>query len=1178
MNATNTNSVESTDDKIIYSLDTTPWYFGVYLNMARLNLYMVNNHIANKTGLFKAIVGIEHIKNIVFLNKGVLQKNIAHANLFELGERHLPLLKSFNDQSWSLFLKQYDRSKKYEGITKSSIERMTNSLNMLISKINDFRNYTSHYSSIENTLPLLCSDEFIEELKATYEKAFTLAKSRFEEVFSAENFALAGSMVDELFKGSLITNRGLAFYACLFLDKEKAFLLLNRLKGFKRTRDGNDGNQEFFFVREVFTVFCLKLPHEKLHSLDLENAMKMDFINYLCRIPNELYQVLPTDKQLLFEPKLDLGAKKNIVDNSINTEMKEDVEFDYDDYIRQTSSKRRYEDRFPFFAMQYLDSKESFSYLFEIKVGKGLIDGYIKPIKGCNVTEDNRFIERELTCHQKLNDVTKYKEEFVDWQSKGIPVPEKQDKNSLIYNFDRASLKYIKSDSTKGKRNKQERLLLFKESFNCAPQYDVSANKIGISRKMTTILSGKQPDAFLSIHELHKVALLEYLAPGVAQTIIEDFLKKNNSFILNAGVLDEMKDKLGYDNDPLQRFNKMGSTQEETLKEYEKEYAKRKDCLDRCLQEYKLKSSQLPQRVLDYLLNITKTDEKHRIKEYLKGESEVAKQYAKQIEKGKLNLKIGEMASILARDIVYHIIGENTKKKVTSFYYNLMQSYLATWGDEGQQKLFWSLVDKDLNLLSSSGHPFLGKIRYHSLKTTRDFFREYYKHKGFMLGDDKKTRIDWLFKTFYVKGKDGKTVVAIPANDKLLPQTYIRRKKEISSINDWLGQVGKESEKPIHLPINLFDDKLIEVLKTKLSEQGKDTTHVNGISKLVELYLSNDSQQMYSYNRVYTLFEDKPFKCEVLIKPTEDAKLSEYYKKDMDRTFKVRKEEYPNLNENDHQKLFKHAIDNHEKVIRYYLLRDRISVLMLRDLLHTQSLVLNDFTPIKGEGILSDRVEIKEQINNGCNIVGSCKRRDYGKFKKVLRDPRLAVLTHDVSEISFDKIISEFASYDRESVYIFEKINALEEFIYVVNDANSVPPYPEWAMEDGVPNFRKVMVNGLLEKFVEKGELNETPLIINREEMRALGEKEGHELFDTTDFYDSLTDDVVKDVFLVILIRNKFSHNQYPSKPFMDVIFERVKSTEAYQKGEVKSYAQAILLCLTKLIESLKEKLNNHKS
>lgn len=228
---------------------------------------------------------------------------------------------------------------------------------------------------------------------------------------------------------------------------------------------------------------------------------------------------------------------------------------------------------------------------------------------------------------------------------------------------------------------------------------------------------------------------------------------------------------------------------------------------------------------------------------------------------------------------------------------------------------------------------------------------------------------------------------------------------------------------------------------------------------------------------------------------------------------------------------------------------------MLRDLLHTQSLVLKDFTPIKGEGILNDRVEIKEQINNGCNIVGSCKRRDYGKFKKVLRDPRLAVLTHDVSEISFDKIVSEFASYDRESVYIFEKINALEEFIYVVNDANSVPPYPEWAMEDGVPNFRKVMVNGLLGKFIEKGVRSET-----------------------TDFYDNLTDDVVKDVFLVILIRNKFSHNQYPSKPFMDIIFERVKSTEAYQKGEVKSYAQAILLCLTKLIESLKEKLNKNKS
>src|SRR5690606_37381833 len=114
--------------------------------------------------------------------------------------------------------------------------------------------------------------------------------------------------------------------------------------------------------------------------------------------------------------------------------------------------------------------------------------------------------------------------------------------------------------------------------------------------------------------------------------------------------------------------------------QYVNEVNTRKEQLNKVLEKYQLDTNQIPSRIIEYWLNIDSVKKEHSIQNRIKAERKECKNRIKDLDKGKAP-KIGEMATFLARDIVKLVIDKDVKKKITSFYYNLLQECLALYAD-----------------------------------------------------------------------------------------------------------------------------------------------------------------------------------------------------------------------------------------------------------------------------------------------------------------------------------------------------------------------------------------------------------------------------------------------------------------------------------------------------------------
>ena len=215
--------------------------------------------------------------------------------------------------------------------------------------------------------------------------------------------------------------------------------------------------------------------------------------------------------------------------------------------------------------------------------------------------------------------------------------------------------------------------------------------------------------------------------------MIEDFLyfiEINNSKILNKKFIESIKSKLTDFN----TFNKRSQGRKEKSA-YKKEALKylldRKEKLNQILAEYNLNVKQIPTRILDYWLNVADVQEKTAISDRIKLMKRDCMDRIKAMKKGKAP-KIGEMATFIAKDIVDMIIGEEKKKKITSFYYDKMQECLALFADKEKKELFIHICNNELKLNESDGHPFLKNIILYDYRYTSDLYRRYLEEKADM--------------------------------------------------------------------------------------------------------------------------------------------------------------------------------------------------------------------------------------------------------------------------------------------------------------------------------------------------------------------------------------------------------------------------------------------------------------
>lgn len=480
---------------------------------------------------------------------------------------------------------------------------------------------------------------------------------------------------------------------------------------------------------------------------------------------------------------------------------------------------------------------------------------------------------------------------------------------------------------------------------------------------------------------------------------------------------------------------------------YVNEINARKEQLNKVLEKYQLDTNQIPSRIIEYWLNIDSVKKEHSIKNSIKAERKECKNRIKDLDKGKAP-KIGEMATFLARDIVKLVIDKDVKKKTTSFYYNLLQECLALYADPAKRQLFLDLCGKKLNLFNKEiGHPFLADIRFGEITKTKDLYRKYLELKGVGKKVEKKYNRktnrfdeiekddDWIYNTFYFVTKDSKTnkeFTKIKLPDSKVPLSYLRLNKGETDFDFWLNSVSKGNNKnphpkPVDLPTNLFDEALISLLKEKVKIN--DDTKYN-YSKLLALWL-RETQPYYHLKREYTIFKEKSYETVVQFDPNENKPFKEYYANSVEQAYRKRKIEEKRIQKRQVATVFKKAIEDNEKVIRFYQTKDRITLLILNKFLGKDlQLSLNELSPDSDKSPLEKPITISEKIH-GKTITDIRKRKDFSVFRKLVSDRRLKRLFEYFSSetIPYEVLREELNDYDRYKEKVFKAAFDLEKAI-----------------------------------------------------------------------------------------------------------------------------------------------------
>jgi hypothetical protein len=242
-----------------------PQYFGSYLNLARLNIYTINNHLANKFKLPQ--LAQEGQIPISFLTDNKAKEFKSRQNhIYAILKRFMPIIKVFDFEELPA---EEQTDKDNYG---RNFEELTATLKIVFTELNDFRNDYTHYYSIENgtNRKTQISTGLASFLKGNYTRAIAYPKKRVKDVFTENDFYVAAK-ANLVTLDNTITQDGIVFLIAMFLNRENAFQFIGKIIGLKGTQENT-----FLAKRQVLMAYCLTLPNEKFVSENTAQAFSLE--------------------------------------------------------------------------------------------------------------------------------------------------------------------------------------------------------------------------------------------------------------------------------------------------------------------------------------------------------------------------------------------------------------------------------------------------------------------------------------------------------------------------------------------------------------------------------------------------------------------------------------------------------------------------------------------------------------------------------------------------------------------------------------------------------------------------------------------------------------------------------------------------------------------------------------
>ena len=690
-------------------------FWAAFLNLARHNVYITINHI-NKLLEIREIDNDEKVLDIKALWQKVNGDLNKTERLRELMTKHFPFLET------AIYTKNKEDKKevKQEKQAKAqSFDSLKHCLFLFLEKLQEARNYYSHYKYSESTKEPMLEKELLKKMYNIFDDNIQLVIKDYQhnkDINPDEDFKHLDRTEEDFNyyftrnKKGNITASGLLFFVSLFLEKKDAIWMQQKLRGFKDNRESKKK-----MTHEVFCRSRMLLPKLRLESTQTQDWILLDMLNELIRCPKSLYERLQGDDRKKFNVPFDPADE------------------DYD--AEQEPFKNtlvRHQDRFPYFALRYFDYNEVFTNLrFQIDLGTYHFSIYKKLIGG---QKEDRHLTHKLYGFERIQEFAKQNRPD-EWKAivKDLDT------------YETSNERYI-SETTPHYHLENQKIGIRFRNGNKEIWPSLKTNGENNEKSKYKLDKQYQAEAFLSVHELLPMMfyylLLKKEKPNndeINASIVEGFIKR------------EIRDiyKL-YDAFANGEINNI-----DDLKKY---------CEDKGIPK-----RNLPKQMIAILESkpkdmVEEAERKQRkmVKDTKKLLAALEKQTQGEIEDGGRNirlLKSGEIARWLVNDMMrFQPVQKDNEgnplnnSKANSTEYQMLQRSLALYNKEEKPTRYF----RQVNLINSSNpHPFLKWTKWEECNNILSFYRNYLTKKIEFLNKLKPE--DWEKNQYFLKLKEPKT-------------------------------------------------------------------------------------------------------------------------------------------------------------------------------------------------------------------------------------------------------------------------------------------------------------------------------------------------------------------------------------------------------------------------------------
>lgn len=687
-------------------------FWAAFLNLARHNVYITINHI-NKLLEIRQIDNDEKVLDIKALWQKVDKDINQKARLRELMIKHFPFLE------FAIYNNNKDGKQEEKQAKAQSFESLKDCLFLFLKKLQESRNYYSHYKYSESSQEPKLEKELRKKMYNIFDASIRLVKEDyqynkdidpekdFKHLERKEDFNYLFTDKDN--KGK-ITKNGLLFFVSLFLEKKDAIWMQQKLRGFKDNR----GNKEKM-THEVFCRSRMLLPKIRLESTQTQDWILLDMLNELIRCPKSLYERLQGAYREKFKVPFD------------------SIDEDYDaeqEPFRNTLV--RHQDRFPYFALRYFDYNEIFKNLrFQIDLGTYHFSIYKKLIGG---QKEDRHLTHKLYGFERIQEFAKQNRPD-EWKAivKDLDT------------YETSNERYI-SETTPHYHLENQKIGIRFRNGNKEIWPSLKTNGENNEKSKYKLDKQYQAEAFLSVHELLPMMfyylLLKKEEPNNDKknaSIVEGFIKREIRYIYKL-----------YDAFANGEINNI-------------------DDLEKYCEDKGIPKRHLPKQMVAILydehkdmVEEAKRKQKEMVKDTKKLLATLEKQTQGEIEDGGRNirlLKSGEIARWLVNDMMrFQPVQKDNEgnplnnSKANSTEYQMLQRSLALYNKEEKPTRYF----RQVNLINSSNpHPFLKWTKWEECNNILSFYRSYLTKKIEFLNKLKPE--DWEKNQYFLKLKEPKT-------------------------------------------------------------------------------------------------------------------------------------------------------------------------------------------------------------------------------------------------------------------------------------------------------------------------------------------------------------------------------------------------------------------------------------